>query len=428
MKVLNLFGKVSKKADTIEWQKRDLPHCHNVDWLVVKLQLDQVDDVISTEIPDKESDPELYAQVTAYQVHGPCGQRDPTSPCMKNGKCMAGYPKPYNHHTRLGNDGYTMYRRTDEEHGGRSFEMQTQRSGIWTVTNRDIVPYNPVLMRFLDCHTGVLCANSCFCVRYMCDYNTNGQDMVTVSFRRDEENPGPDPNPAGPAAANPTAATADNNTPAANPTPATVPPAAVAPNDVAEEEIVVMEVADNEFVGAFDVQTADEGRHIFAAQIGDVDANPVSDEVVGDIVIEESSLNDQGAGIEVQDILRDPDPDVNKNVGRVSNNNDAVVGDDTNNDYALPEGQFRRHAENNEIEVYVSGRWVSTSQAIRRMMRKPIHRHWPPVMLLPVHLERLSTVVIGGEDSRDLQNPTQEETSKLLAFFRLCRGTLNRRR
>jgi hypothetical protein len=45
---------------TIEWQKRRLPHSHNLIWLADKVQPMQIDDVISAELPDPTQDPELF--------------------------------------------------------------------------------------------------------------------------------------------------------------------------------------------------------------------------------------------------------------------------------------------------------------------------------------------------------------------------------
>ncbi|GBP19892.1 Type 1 phosphatidylinositol 4,5-bisphosphate 4-phosphatase [Eumeta japonica] len=45
---------------TIEWQKRGLSHMHLLVWIVNKIRPDQVNSVISAEIPVKEEDPVLY--------------------------------------------------------------------------------------------------------------------------------------------------------------------------------------------------------------------------------------------------------------------------------------------------------------------------------------------------------------------------------
>lgn len=51
---------------SVEWQKRGLPHAHILIWFEDYLSTDQLDNIISAEIPD-DTDPELLATLT--QTH-----------------------------------------------------------------------------------------------------------------------------------------------------------------------------------------------------------------------------------------------------------------------------------------------------------------------------------------------------------------------
>jgi len=54
-------------------------------WLENIIQPDKIDKIIVAELPDKDNDPVLFDIVTKNKVHGPCGEQNLTSPCMKKG-------------------------------------------------------------------------------------------------------------------------------------------------------------------------------------------------------------------------------------------------------------------------------------------------------------------------------------------------------
>ncbi|GBL75303.1 hypothetical protein AVEN_81679-1 [Araneus ventricosus] len=64
----------------IEWQKRRLPHSHILIWLTNTLRPNQIDDIISAEIPNPSTDKNLYDIVIKNMVHGPCGAFNSLSP------------------------------------------------------------------------------------------------------------------------------------------------------------------------------------------------------------------------------------------------------------------------------------------------------------------------------------------------------------
>ncbi|XP_035838933.1 uncharacterized protein LOC110933602 [Helianthus annuus] len=60
----------------MEFQKRGLPHAHICLFLGAESNFpnaSNIDRVITAEIPDKETDPELYELVKQFMIHGPCG-------------------------------------------------------------------------------------------------------------------------------------------------------------------------------------------------------------------------------------------------------------------------------------------------------------------------------------------------------------------
>ncbi|KAG5883854.1 hypothetical protein JTB14_034824 [Gonioctena quinquepunctata] len=111
---------------SIEWQKRGLPHVHLLLWLTEKLCPNQIDEVISAEIPNPERDRKLYDTVTENMIHGPCGALNPSSPCMEEGKCTKKYPRALLKDTQTNDKGYPLYRRRAPGNGGRTITLKTR--------------------------------------------------------------------------------------------------------------------------------------------------------------------------------------------------------------------------------------------------------------------------------------------------------------
>lgn len=113
---------------TIEFQKRGLPHAHILIFLHPSSKYptpDDIDKIISAEIPHLENQKELYNLVRTHMMHGPCGAANRSSPCMKDGKCTKYYPKKFEPSTRVDEDGYPIYRRRNN---GNTIE----KNGIYT--------------------------------------------------------------------------------------------------------------------------------------------------------------------------------------------------------------------------------------------------------------------------------------------------------
>lgn len=83
-----IFGEVAAYVYSVEWQKRGLPHAHILLWLKSKLHGEDIDKLISAEIPNEDNDPELHQVVCSHMIHGPCGSLNTSAPCMKDGHCI----------------------------------------------------------------------------------------------------------------------------------------------------------------------------------------------------------------------------------------------------------------------------------------------------------------------------------------------------
>jgi hypothetical protein len=181
------FGTMCAWLYSVEFQKRGLPHAHILIWLrnADKISPDDINAVVSAEIPCPRTQPILHQIVKANMIHGPCGLLNPRSPCMKDGKCSKGFPKDFKEATEQGNDGYPKYRRKSPEDSGNTITIQHRRTGPTTqleVDNRWIVPYNPWLLRQMNCHTNVEICSSIKCIKYVLKYIHKGSDQAVFSL------------------------------------------------------------------------------------------------------------------------------------------------------------------------------------------------------------------------------------------------------
>ncbi|KAL8115814.1 hypothetical protein AgCh_022349 [Apium graveolens] len=110
----NCFGCCIGVMHVIEFQKRGLPHAHMLIWLHPNDRpktTEQIDKMVSAEIPDPSIDPVGYEAVKNYMIHGPCGTDCVKSSCMVKGCCIKHFPKRYNSHTYFGDCGFPIYKR-----------------------------------------------------------------------------------------------------------------------------------------------------------------------------------------------------------------------------------------------------------------------------------------------------------------------------
>lgn len=176
-----VFGELRCWMYSVEWQKRGLPHVHILLWMINKIRPDHIDSIISAEIPDPETDPELHSIVTTNMIHGPCGDHNQYSPCMQNGNCTKRFPRPLVADTISGIDGYPLYRRRSTDDNGRSIVMKVKGTDV-VVDNRWIVPYCPLLSKTFATHCNVEYCNSIKSIKYVCKYVNKGSDMAVFGI------------------------------------------------------------------------------------------------------------------------------------------------------------------------------------------------------------------------------------------------------
>lgn len=151
-------------------------------WLDPKDKLntpDSINSVICAELPDEKLYPKLYAAVTSFMIHGPCGFARPNSPCMKDRRCSKFYPKKFVARTSFDESGYPIYRRRD-------LGVTVMKNDI-QLDNRSVVPYNPKLIMKYQAHINIEYCNRSNCIKYLFKYITKGVDRVTASLHTGDE-------------------------------------------------------------------------------------------------------------------------------------------------------------------------------------------------------------------------------------------------
>jgi hypothetical protein len=175
----NIFGKVIGYSWVVEFQKRGLPHVH---LLLILHEKDKpkttadYDAIVSAELPDKDTCPLAYSTVVKSMIHGPCGAINPNSPCMKDGQCSKGYPRPLSSKTVITEDGYPSYRRRQ----GSSFMLNDIE-----VDNKWVVPHNLWLATKYDAHLNVEICSSVSAVKYLYKYIHKGHDRAKIRLEKE---------------------------------------------------------------------------------------------------------------------------------------------------------------------------------------------------------------------------------------------------
>ena len=167
-------------ADTIEFQKRGLPHAHILIWQTDSNRETSaafVDQFISAELPDPKEDPLGFVLVQEFMMHGPCGELDPKCPCMKDGKCSKRFPKSFQDHTKFDEDGFPIYRRRDTK-------VKAHKGNV-DLDNRWVVPHNLKILKKFQAHINVEACNQSYLIKYLFKYCHKGADAARLGIAAD---------------------------------------------------------------------------------------------------------------------------------------------------------------------------------------------------------------------------------------------------
>ena len=147
-----------------------------------------MDRFVCAEIPDIKKCPKLHELVTGKMIHGPCHGYNPMSPCLMNPKkkCEKDFPKSYQDHTTVNENGYTTYRRRKDGHT----TTKKVKGEDQILHNRWVVPYNPMLLLKYKCHINVEVCTTTNSIKYLFKYVLKGGDKISLVVKdKDEDQP-----------------------------------------------------------------------------------------------------------------------------------------------------------------------------------------------------------------------------------------------
>jgi hypothetical protein len=84
----HILGCIITGIYVVEFQKRGLPHAHILIFFTKDCKphtVEDVDHMISAELPNSETNKLAHETVARCMMHGPCGAAFPNAPCMEEG-------------------------------------------------------------------------------------------------------------------------------------------------------------------------------------------------------------------------------------------------------------------------------------------------------------------------------------------------------
>ncbi|KAL6581726.1 hypothetical protein OROMI_005740 [Orobanche minor] len=132
-----IFGSTRAVIYTVEFQKRGLPHAHILLFLKRDRKTpiaDDVDQIISAEIPDQVAHPRLYELVSTHMMHGLCSSSGNEKACMKKGKYQE-------------NNGTVGEQHVDETQNYYNCRYVSPCEAVWRIFAFDIHYRDPAVQR-----------------------------------------------------------------------------------------------------------------------------------------------------------------------------------------------------------------------------------------------------------------------------------------
>lgn len=164
---------------TIEFQQIGLPHARILifpDKDSKIILTDQIDEIISVEIPDPNNAPVAHRIVKKLMVHSPCGSGLKTPVCLKSQ-----VQQIFSQEVLRANCDWWRWVPNCKR---RDTGLAIKRKGI-ELDNQYIVPYNGNLLVRFNAHINIEACNHSRSIKYLVKYISKGPDQVTVVVEKD---------------------------------------------------------------------------------------------------------------------------------------------------------------------------------------------------------------------------------------------------
>lgn len=170
-----IFGPVVAFCWRIEWQFRGWPHVHCMLILLRKLlSAQQIDGLVSAEIPDPIQHPILHYLVTTLMVHGPmCGEITPTARCRQKdpNNCKHRFPKDPQAATVICSNQFPLYRRR---------QLFSAIIKGHRISDEWVAPHNALLLLRYRCHVNIEVVTHLKVTKYCYKYVFKRPDEATI--------------------------------------------------------------------------------------------------------------------------------------------------------------------------------------------------------------------------------------------------------
>ena len=194
----NALGTYQAMVRVVEYQKRGLPHLHLLLWVSKEHKPKSAaifDMAVSCQLPDPETQEELYNLVSEQMMHTKC-DTVPSARCKVpgpdgNARCKQHYPKNFREDTLATETGMYSYGMRPENGRTSAVAEKDQERARKLATegkvhpscrdNRYVVSYNIVLLTQFMSHFNIEAVGSPVVIRYLFKYLFKDDEYANVS-------------------------------------------------------------------------------------------------------------------------------------------------------------------------------------------------------------------------------------------------------